>query len=777
MLASPPVSSMGRTPHGPNSEGQYSPHHELVESSSNGAGVALPAALPPVRSIRVLLPQFFGMYVSYTVYALLYESIIKHPGFLYPFSFALTVVQYAIYATLSYIRLSFFHSSPIPSPHGAPAAQGKAVIYSAGPGSATTSTQPSRLASILGVGAEGVSSWRFVLIAFLTFLSSSLTSFGCHRLPYPLLVMLKSCKVLPTVIVGRTLFGTRYRRAEIAAVGLLTLGAALAAADAVLFTHPHAVPRAAAVTTAPAGANVAVAAGGGLMRLRATAISIPRADEPSAAAIASAAAEFVPFPSAEAATAAIAASSSAPPATATPKTASMSTSTTAEKARQRLRRARMSALSQPHAAPAVPTASSNVPEADGEAGSRYTLTTDDAAATIAASEGDYSFSASAAPHTEAAASAAAATTAATASTAAPAHDSTEEPRGGMRVHWPTLIGVLALIGSLGSDALTNNLLEDTLARARVPPAAVIFRVKSTAAVCAATAAVASGCLPALWDYLCARPEVLRLVLAFGICGWAGESCLMAIVSQWGAVLGTALAAGRKMGTVVLSMLIFPKRKGPAFLAGVGIVFLGVGLQVAAKAAKGDKHKLKGQTKADTPLQGPSASAHCAEEYSDAETDVESARDRLEMGQISKGVASACPSENAAPLASLGLSIAAPAPPALRASLSSASSGPSTACAAGGATGAAADSRSSGSWRWEVAAAGILSPAAVAISTTPAPAPDHDPTSPQDNPAHASSAHAAFNYASLHGRPCAPPRPLPPPPGIAPFATVPVSASV
>jgi len=124
----------------------------------------------------------------------------------------------------------------------------------------------------------------------------------------------------------------------------------------------------------------------------------------------------------------------------------------------------------------------------------------------------------------------------------------------------------------------------------VHPALVILRVKTAALCCAATALIFSGALPAFAAYVRLRPETMVKMVCFALCGWVGESCLMAIVAQWGAVVGTALASGRKMGTIAISMLVFPKKKGVAFVVGVCIVFAGVVMEIAAKAAGKSKAK-------------------------------------------------------------------------------------------------------------------------------------------------------------------------------------------
>lgn len=103
--------------------------------------------------------------------------------------------------------------------------------------------------------------WRFYLIGGLTFVSSALSNVGCHNLPYPLQVMLKSCKVLPTVVIGSLFFGSKYRRLELAAIGLLTAGAALAALDAIFSASSaklakHALPIASSPTGPDMGSTV-----------------------------------------------------------------------------------------------------------------------------------------------------------------------------------------------------------------------------------------------------------------------------------------------------------------------------------------------------------------------------------------------------------------------------------------------------------------------------------------------------------------------------------------
>jgi hypothetical protein len=160
------------------------------------------------------------------------------------------------------------------------------------------------------------------------------------------------------------------------------------------------------------------------------------------------------------------------------------------------------------------------------------------------------------------------------------------------IHLPTVLGIFAMLLSLSLDAIINNSLEALLSRHRVPPALVILRVKSAGLCCAAVALLSSGALPAFAAYVAAHPALGVKMVLFALCGWVGESCLMAIVALWGAVVGTALASGRKMCTIVISMLVFPKRKGPLFLLGVAVVFAGVVAEVVAKAAGSSKKKLR-----------------------------------------------------------------------------------------------------------------------------------------------------------------------------------------
>lgn len=65
-------------------------------------------------------------------------------------------------------------------------------------------------------------------------------------------------------------------------------------------------------------------------------------------------------------------------------------------------------------------------------------------------------------------------------------------------------------------------------------------------------------------------------------GCIGEFFVITLIQRFGALIAVVTTSLRKMATIVLSFLLFPKAFSFAYLIGTAMVFTGIGIEVYVK---------------------------------------------------------------------------------------------------------------------------------------------------------------------------------------------------
>lgn len=143
------------------------------------------------------------------------------------------------------------------------------------------------------------------------------------------------------------------------------------------------------------------------------------------------------------------------------------------------------------------------------------------------------------------------------------------------------IGVGVLLFAVSCDAV-QVLLSERMLRAspHLTPSHVMLYTNGFAFL-----AVLAGMLAS--DELAAAPERIpwgRLIL-YGLCSWVGVCCFIGITRSWGATAAVVATNGRKLLSVVLSFIIFPKPFGVGFLFSGLCIVAGVYVHQKAKHSK------------------------------------------------------------------------------------------------------------------------------------------------------------------------------------------------
>lgn len=168
-------------------------------------------------------------------------------------------------------------------------------------------------------------------------------------------------------------------------------------------------------------------------------------------------------------------------------------------------------------------------------------------------------------------------------------------------HPSSPVGVGVLLFAVSCDAVQVLLSERMLRSAvHLTPNHVMLYTNGFAFVAVIVAMLAT-------DELARAPAQLpygRLVL-YGACSWVGVTCFIALTRCWGATAAVVATNARKLLTICLSFVLFPKPFSTQFaLSGVAIV-AGVAVHAYSKHAKREggapEPELTSNVRLDTPI--------------------------------------------------------------------------------------------------------------------------------------------------------------------------------
>eukprot|EP00301_Raphidiophrys_heterophryoidea_P025093 c8336_g1_i1.p1 GENE.c8336_g1_i1~~c8336_g1_i1.p1 ORF type:complete len:446 (-),score=85.10 c8336_g1_i1:1220-2557(-) len=148
------------------------------------------------------------------------------------------------------------------------------------------------------------------------------------------------------------------------------------------------------------------------------------------------------------------------------------------------------------------------------------------------------------------------------------------------------VGVMLISGALVADAFIGNLQEKAFKQFNASASETLLYVKGLGCLYLIVVTAATQQLTVGVVHCISHPNTLPRIAAFCAAGWIGESFVMTMVKQFGAVVTVTTTSARKVLTIFLSFLIFPKPYTHAYLLGGILIFGAIGLNLPRNNGKG-----------------------------------------------------------------------------------------------------------------------------------------------------------------------------------------------
>eukprot|EP01006_Ploeotia_vitrea_P045194 TRINITY_DN66919_c5_g1_i3.p1 TRINITY_DN66919_c5_g1~~TRINITY_DN66919_c5_g1_i3.p1 ORF type:complete len:338 (+),score=-13.42 TRINITY_DN66919_c5_g1_i3:74-1087(+) len=154
------------------------------------------------------------------------------------------------------------------------------------------------------------------------------------------------------------------------------------------------------------------------------------------------------------------------------------------------------------------------------------------------------------------------------------------------------LGTFLLVGALLADGVSGNVQENLLQGVQVPVLETIFYPYLFGAVNLLLVCLFTGQLLPLPEYLFHNPQVFWIMVIFSVFGYVGVQCFLILMKLFGAVTAIIIGCWRKVMTLLLSFLLFPKPFTTMHFVSIVLVFTGVSIDVWQKNMKKRKKKAK-----------------------------------------------------------------------------------------------------------------------------------------------------------------------------------------
>jgi len=157
------------------------------------------------------------------------------------------------------------------------------------------------------------------------------------------------------------------------------------------------------------------------------------------------------------------------------------------------------------------------------------------------------------------------------------------------------IGPILLTISTFFDSIVPNLQEQLLQTAKVKTSEMILVSNLVMCFVLVGYTIYSGELFEAWNYCALHGDALGVLLAQGLCAYLGLRSYLAIIRDYGGVVGVLLANARKVATISLSFLLFAKPFNERHMVGLVLIFAGVYLGYISKGEKKKSSKNNAQS--------------------------------------------------------------------------------------------------------------------------------------------------------------------------------------
>jgi len=140
------------------------------------------------------------------------------------------------------------------------------------------------------------------------------------------------------------------------------------------------------------------------------------------------------------------------------------------------------------------------------------------------------------------------------------------------------IGIVVVVASLVADSLHSNTQETLLQEYRATLHETMVFSNIFAGIGSLAVCVAIGEFPIAFRYCLESPSIYLIMAAHAIVNYLGVLCFVTSIKKFGAVLATTVTTVRKIVTVMLSFIFFPKPLSERYMYGLAFFFASFCLQ-------------------------------------------------------------------------------------------------------------------------------------------------------------------------------------------------------
>lgn len=135
-------------------------------------------------------------------------------------------------------------------------------------------------------------------------------------------------------------------------------------------------------------------------------------------------------------------------------------------------------------------------------------------------------------------------------------------------------GVLLMIFSISADSMVGNLQEDLLHFEKVETVEVVFFSHSIGVIYLFILCFTFDQLSTPIEFVKNSPSIIIVIFIISICGYLGVQCVHGLTKLYGILVTVTATSIRKVLTIFLSFIIFPKPITTSYLFAIIFIFAG-----------------------------------------------------------------------------------------------------------------------------------------------------------------------------------------------------------
>ena len=147
------------------------------------------------------------------------------------------------------------------------------------------------------------------------------------------------------------------------------------------------------------------------------------------------------------------------------------------------------------------------------------------------------------------------------------------------------IGVIIICSALIVDGVIGNVQQKMFEKYSCSVTNMVCKSKAVAAGWAFLICIATGQAGEAITFTMQEPATLLRMVIYSIVGYVGESLVMGLILRFGALIAVMTTSFRKLLTILVSFMLFPKPWVLGHAVGVLMVFVGIFLNIFSKNEK------------------------------------------------------------------------------------------------------------------------------------------------------------------------------------------------